>query len=297
MLTFDEAQVRAVLRYDTLIPAMAEALTDLAAGRASQPVRTILPVPEYSGLLGVMPAIYRDVMGAKLVTLYPANAERRLPTHQATIQLFHTSNGQPLAILDGRLITEMRTAAISALAVSHLASPNAHTLAIIGSGVQARAHAAALHSVRLFDTIRLWSRTAAHAKRCAKDIGATVAKTAEAAVRGADVVVTVTHAPTPVVLGEWLLDSACVIAVGAVGPDRRELDTDAMRGSIIVDSRDAALQESGDILLANARIYGELGEVLTRSIPRPTRGPIVFKSLGLAIEDIAAARLVYEAYR
>jgi ornithine cyclodeaminase/alanine dehydrogenase-like protein (mu-crystallin family) len=295
MRTIDEAQVRAVLRYDTLIPAMAEALTHLATGRASQPVRTILPIPEHAGLFGVMPAIYGDIIGAKLVTVYAANAERGLPSHQATIQIFRSSTGEPLATLDGRLITEMRTAAVSALAVNVLAPHDAHTLAILGSGVQARAHAAALRTVRPFDTIRVWSRNAAHAARCATEIGAIPAPTAEAAVRDADVVITVTNSPTPILLGTWLRDAACVVAVGAIGPTRRELDPNALRGSVIVDSREAALQESGDILLAHAPIYAELGELLTGAIPYPTRGPVVFESLGLAVEDLAAARLVYES--
>ncbi len=297
MLTLDEARVRTVLRYDTLVPAMAAALTDLATGRATQPVRTILPVSDHAGLFALMPGIYGDIMGAKLVTVYPANTERGLPSHQATIQIFRSSTGEPLATLDGRLITEMRTAAVSALAVSVLAPPHTRTLAILGSGVQARAHAAALRSVRPIDTIRVWSRTPAHAERCAADIGATPAATPQAAVRDADIIVTVTNSPTPLLLGAWIPDTACVVAVGAVGPTRRELDGNALRGSVIVDSREAALQESGDILIAGAPIYAELGEILTGAIPRPTRGPVVFKSLGLAVEDLAAARLVYESLR
>jgi ornithine cyclodeaminase/alanine dehydrogenase-like protein (mu-crystallin family) len=294
MQIFDEARVRTLLRFDTLIPAMERALTDLSAGRVQQPLRSIIPVTAHAGLFGLMPAVYGDVLGAKLVVVYPGNAARGLHTHLATVHLFRATTGEPLATLDGRLITEMRTAAVSAVATRLLSRPDAHVLAILGSGVQARSHVTALRLVRAFDEIRIWSPTTAHAQQFATEVGG-VAMPAEAAVRGADVVVTVTGSGEPVLRGAWLAEGAHVNAVGAVGPTRRELDEDAMRGAVVVESREAALAESGDILLANAPIYAELGELLAGTKPLPRARHTVFKSLGQAVEDLAAARLVYDA--
>lgn len=289
----DEAAVGRVLRLEDLIPAMARALMDFSSGRVQQPVRSIISLPQHNGFMGIMPAVYGDIMGAKLVNLYPNNGERGLPTHLAIIAVFRSETGEPLAIMDGRLITELRTAAVSAAATKLLASPNAKSLAILGSGVQARAHVRALALVRKFDDIRVWSRDAQHAQGFAGEIGAT-ATSAEHAVRGADVVVTCTNSPEPIVRGAWLKPGVLVNAVGAVGPKRRELDDEAMRGAVVVDSRDAALQESGDVLLAQAPIYAELGELLAGTKPMPKSEVTVFKSLGLAVEDLAAAKLLLQ---
>jgi ornithine cyclodeaminase/alanine dehydrogenase-like protein (mu-crystallin family) len=289
----DEETLRPLLRMEELIPAMERALADFSAGRVVQPVRSIVPVTEHRGFMGVMPAVYGDVMGAKLVTLYPENIARGIPTHQAVIALFNAQTGEPLAMMDGRLITELRTAAVSAVATKLLSAPDARSLAILGSGVQARAHYRALSMVRKFDDIRVWSRNQENARTLAEEIGAT-AMSAEDAVRGADVVVTVTGSPTPILHGAWLKAGALVNAVGAVGTKNRELDDDAMRGAVIVDSREAAMKESGDILLANAEIYAELGELLGGSRPMPQAEITVFKSLGLAVEDLASAKLVLE---
>ena len=290
----DEETVRPLLRMEDLIPAMERALIDFSSGRVQQPVRSIVPVPQYHGLMGVMPAVYGEVMGAKLVNLYPDNASRGLHTHQAIIALFSAKTGEPLAMLDGRLITEKRTAAVSAVATKLLSRPDAKSLAILGSGVQARSHFRALSLVRKFDHIRVWSRNPQHAQALADEIGAK-ATSAEDAVREADVVVTVTGSPVPVLQGSWLKRGVMVNAVGAVGTKNRELDDDAMRGAVIVDSREAAMKESGDILLANAPIYAELGEVLAGTKPLPDADITVFKSLGLAVEDLAAAKLVLQA--
>jgi thiomorpholine-carboxylate dehydrogenase len=210
------------------------------------------------------------------------------------IVLSRAETGEPLAVMDGRLITELRTAAVSAVATKLLSPPAVKSLAILGSGVQARAHFAALSLVRTFDDVRVWSRNPNNAKTLAAEIGATAAASAEDAVRGADVVVTVTAATEPVLRGSWLKPGALVNAVGAVGATRRELDSDAMRGAVVVDSREAALKESGDLLLAGATIYAELGELLAGTKPRPDAAITVFKSLGLAVEDLASAKLVLE---
>jgi thiomorpholine-carboxylate dehydrogenase len=279
---------------EELIPAMERALIDFWAGRVMQPVRSIVTIAEHHGFMGLMPAVYGDVMGTKLVNFYPEVGARGLPTHQAVIVLFRTETGEPLAVMDGRLITELRTAAVSAAATKLLSPAAASSLAILGSGVQARAHFRALSLVRQFEDVRVWSRNSDNAKALAAEIGARAFSKPEEAVRGADVVVTVTSASEPVLRGAWLKPGALVNAVGAVGPIRREVDSDTMRGAVVVDSREAAAKESGDILLAGASIYAELGEILAGTRPKPESDTIVFKSLGIAVEDLAAAKLVLE---
>ena len=289
---FSEADVGEVLEPADLIAAMRTALADFSSGRVQQPVRTVVSLPEQEAFFGLMPVVYGGILGAKFVTVFPGNFARSIPTHQALIVTFRADTGEPLAVLDGRLITELRTAAVSAVATDLLAAPQARRLAILGSGVQARAHVRILSLVRQFSEIRVWSRNPEHARRCARDIGG-IATSAEAAVRGADVVVTVTNSPTPVLHGTWLEPGSLAIAAGAVGRDRRELDSDSMSGAVIVDSREAALQESGDVLLAGATIHAELGELLSGTAPLPRSARhTVFKSLGIAVEDIAAAQLV-----
>ena len=293
--TLDDAEIARVLTYERLIPAMELALTAFSSGKVTQPVRNVIPVEPGQRYLGVMPAVMSGSMGAKLVCFYPKNAAAGLPTHLATIVLFESETGHPLACLDGRRITEMRTAAVSAAVTRHLAPPGARALALLGSGVQAQAHLEALRHVGRFEDVRVWSRNADHAREFASRHGAR-AMEAEAAVRDADVIVTATHSQEPVLRGEWLKHGAHVNAVGACLPSWRELDDPAMKGSIlIVDSREAALQESGDVILSQAPISAEAGEVFagTRHVPR--EATTVFKSLGLAVEDIAAARLVYDA--
>lgn len=294
-LFLNEEQVRERLSMAELISAMEKALIDFSAGRVNQPVRSVLSVDPHGGFLGLMPAFTPDGLGLKAVTFYPPNAQRGIPTHMATIFLVDPETGTPLAIMDGRLITEMRTAAVSAAATKLLASPDAKVLAILGSGVQARSHMEALKLVRHFEEIRVWSPTLAHAKEFAREIGAT-AMPAEEAVRGADVVVTATSSKTPVLKGDWLKSGCQVNAVGACRPDWRELDDQAMQNSVVfVDSREGALKESGDVILSGAKIYAELGEALAGKVPAQANKTTVFKSLGMAVEDIAAAMLVYRS--
>jgi len=291
----NDPEIARVLTYERLIPAMERALAAFSAGEVMQPVRTMITIEPEQRYLGVMPAVMPESMGAKLVCFYPKNAGTNLPTHLATIVLFASDTGRPLAFLDGRRITEMRTAAVSAAITRHLAPAGARVLALLGSGVQAQAHLEALGQVCRFEEVRVWSRNATHAQQFAARHGAR-AMDAEAAVRGADVIVTATSSQHPVLHGEWLKPGAHVNAVGACLPKWRELDDDAMRGStLIVDSREAALRESGDVILSQAPIFAEAGEVFagTRHVPREST--TVFKSLGLAVEDVATARLVYEA--
>ncbi len=272
---------------------MERALADFSAGKVVQPVRSILPVAEHHGFFGVMPAVYGDIMGAKLVTLYPRNSGTALPTHQGIIALLRATTGEPLAMMDGRLITEMRTAAVTAVAVKHLSNAGGNVLAILGSGVQARAHFEALRCVRRFEEVRVWSRNDVNAKTLAGEIGAR-AMSAEEAARDADVVVTVTHSSEPVLLGKWVKPNALVAAVGAVGASNREVDDEVMRGAVVVDSREAAQVEAGEILMSGATVYAELGEIVAKTKAKPQTERVVFKSLGLAVEDLAAARLVLE---
>lgn len=293
LLFLSEEQVQGVLSFDDLIPAMRQALMDFSTGRVVQPLRAVMSVDAHSGWFAVMPAVYGGVMGAKMVTFYPGNVALKKHTHMAMIQLFRSDTGEPLAVMDGRLITEMRTAAVSAVAVDCLARREAKVLGILGSGVQARSHVEALRRVRKFEEIRVWSRSEEHARRFAEEVGASVTS-AEGAVRDADVVLTLTSSPVPILQGRWLKKDAVVCAVGAVTPDRRELDDEAMRGAVVVESRVAAMQEPGDILLAKAEVSAELGELLNGAgLDRRDRA-VVFKSVGIAVEDIAAAKLVYE---
>ena len=293
LLFLNEDRVRDVLSYDDLIPAIRQALIDFSAGRILQPLRTVMSVVGHAGWFGVMPAVYGGVMGAKMVSFYPGNAALGKHTHMAMIQLFRSDTGEPLAVMDGRLITEMRTAAVSAVAVDRLARHDTKVLGILGSGVQARSHIKALGRVRSFEEIRVWSRTEKNARRFADEVGATVT-TAEDAVRGADVVLTLTSSPVPILRGRWLKEDAVVCAVGAATPERRELDEEAMHGAIVVESREAALREPGDILLAKAEVNAEIGELLNGASLDTKLQPVVFKSVGMAIEDIATARLVYD---
>jgi ornithine cyclodeaminase/alanine dehydrogenase-like protein (mu-crystallin family) len=295
MRTISEAEIASVLSYAQLIPAMEQALTAFSGGEVVQPVRSILAVEDGQRYFGVMPAVTRAGLGAKLVCFYPKNAAADLPTHLATIVLFDTDTGRPLACLDGRLITEMRTAAVSAAVTRYLAPPGARVLALLGSGVQAHAHFEALREVCRFEEVRVWSSTRAHAERFARQHGAR-AMDAEEAVLGADVIVTATSARAPVLRGAWLKAGAHVNAVGACVPSWRELDDAVLeRSTLIVDSREAALKESGDVILSRAQIFAEAGEIFAGR-KRAARGAnTVFKSLGLAVEDIATARLVYDA--
>src|SRR5947207_11175069 len=293
-LFLNEEQVREHLRMTELIPAMEKALIDFSAGRVTQPVRSIISIDPPGGFLGLMPAHTPDGLGLKAVTFYPSNAERGIPTHMATIFLVDAQTGTPLAIMDGRLITEMRTAAVSAAATKLLASRDAKVLAILGSGVQGRSHVEALCLVRQFEEIRVWSPNKSHAEQFAKEIGAKV-MSAEDAVRGADVVVTVTSSKMSILQGKWLKPGCHVNAVGACRPDWRELDDDAMRNVVFVDSREAAMKESGDVILTGAKIHAELGEAFAGKVPSRAKEITIFKSLGMAVEDIAAALLVYRA--
>jgi len=289
-MILDEGAVRALLRMEDLIPVMASALADLSSGTVVQPLRVMVPIADHGGFLGLMPA-YGGALGAKLVTFYPNN--QGVPTHHAVIVLFRPETGEPLVTMDGRLITEMRTAAVSAVATKCLARPEASVLGMLGAGVQARSHLEALRLVRTFREIRVWSPR--NARAFAKEFGIRAVASAAEAVRGADVVVVATTSQTPVLLGEWLSAGTHINAVGAPRPTWRELDDAVLRTArIYVESREAATRESGDVIAAG-QVYAEIGEVVTGAKRgRESAGEItLFKSVGVAIEDVATAELVY----
>lgn len=291
MQLLDEPAVAERLHYQDLIPAIARALAALSSGKVVQPVRTVLPVAPHQGFFAVMPA-YAGALGAKLVTFYPKNVG--VHTHHALIVMFKAETGEPLAVMDGRLITEMRTAAASAVATERLARPDASVLAILGSGVQAGSHLAALRHVRSFKEVRVWSPK--NAPSFAQRHGVKAAASAEAAVRGADVVVVAASSTTPILQGRWLAPGTHVNAIGATRPEWRELDDDLVTTArVFVDSREAAQRESGDVIAVKSELT-EIGAVVAGTSPgrRSAQEITLFKSVGVAVEDVAAAALVLQ---
>jgi alanine dehydrogenase len=308
MLILSESEVRQLLPMPDLIDQMQSALAEFSTGHVKQPLRAVLEAGA-SGFFGVMPAFIpaTGALGTKLVTVFGGNAARGLPTHLATILLLDSNTGQLLALLDGRYITEARTAAVSAVSVKLLAREDAATLAIIGSGVQARSHLQALAHVRPLRDVRVWSPIPAHREAFAREMRAVTAapisavSSAREAVALADLVALVSSAREPVVSSGWISDGAHICAVGACRPDQREMDTALVRRArLYVDSRTGALAEAGDIVLPvnegvldEHHIVGELGEVAAGAIRGRTAPSevTIFKSLGMAVEDVAAAHL------
>jgi alanine dehydrogenase len=305
----NEAEVRSVLPPGELTDAIACALAAFSAGHVQQPVRTVLEIAKRS-FFGLMPAFDRGqaILGAKLVTVLPGNATCGLPTHRAVIALFDPATGSLEAVLDGRYITEARTAAASAVSVRHMARAESRVLAILGSGVQAASHFEALRRERDFSEVRVWSPTPDHLARFVRERPcARPARTAEESVRGADVVVVATDSVTPAIENAWVGEGTHVIAVGACRPSQREIDPTLLaRARLVVDSRAAALEESGDVVqsiregrFTADHVAAELGDVVNGSKPGRTRPDEVtlFKSLGLAVEDLSAAHLAYRRAR
>jgi len=304
-----ETDVKAVLTMDDLIETMSAALQSYSGGGVTQPVRTVIPMEGDHAFFGLMPALVRAStnaqpgLGAKLVTVVGSNDARGLPSHLASILLLDPETGALQALLDGRFITEARTAAVSAVSVRHLARANARVLAILGSGVQAHSHLQALPLVREFEEVRVWSPHEGRLRDFAARHRVTACDSAEQAVRNADVVVLATASTTPVIDDAWVAPGTHVIAVGACRPAHRETDPRLVaRALLVVDSRAAAMQESGDILLAMAdrcigadHIHAELGEVASGAKPgrRDAAQVTLFKSLGLAIEDAVSAGLAW----
>jgi alanine dehydrogenase len=306
-----EQQVHSLLPMGDLIAAMESALAKFSACEVLQPVRSVLTVGPTKAYFGLMPAYVPSPasLGAKLVTVFGDNHKQHLPSHLATILLLDPDTGALLAMMDGRYITEARTAAVSAVSTRFLGRADASTLAIIGSGVQARSHLEAYQLVRQLKEVRIWSPRAQSRQQFVDDMSPTAgipiiaADSAEAAVRGADLIVLVTSSPTPVIEDAWVSEGAHVVCVGACRPTQQEMPPLLVKRSrLYVDSRDAAVLESGDIVINIAdglfdasHIRGELGEVvLGRVVGRKSDSDItVFKSLGMAVEDVVAADLVF----
>jgi len=312
ILVLTEHDVEQLLPMDACIEVMAEALSALARGDAHQPLRMVVQPPKASGLLGVMPAHVvapHAALGLKAICVFHGNSAKGKDTHQGGVLLFSNETGELLALMNAAAITAIRTAAVSGVATRLLAREDASALAILGSGVQARSHLAAMACVRSIRSVRVASRHPEHARNFARDLQPRypfpieAVESAEAAVRGADLVVTATNAAEPVLQRAWISNGAHINAIGASLPSRRELDTSTMAASsLFVDRRESALNEAGDYLVAMREgaigpqhIRAEVGEVLVGAKPGRTTSEEItlFKSLGLAVEDVAVAEFLY----
>jgi ornithine cyclodeaminase len=309
-LVITQEEVRRLLPMKDCIGAIRTALAELAGGTAIQPLRPVMWLPDRIGALGMMPGYLAsiDTIGIKTITVFPGNAATPYDSHQGSVMLFDGRHGRLRAIIDATEITAMRTAAASAVATDLLARPDASSLAILGSGVQAGSHLDAMAAVRPIRTVRVWSRTAEHASRFvtarrSDEFDIAVRDSVTDAVAGADIVCTTTASLEPFLLGEMLERGMHINAVGASVPTARELDGTAVaRARLFVDRRESALNEAGDFLLARAEghvddhhIQAEIGELLAGAAEgrRDDDEITLFKSLGLAVEDIAAGDLVY----
>jgi ornithine cyclodeaminase len=305
MLVLSEHDVRRLLDMGSCIEAMEDVLASLARGELYQPLRSILRPPGAENLLGLMPA-YRGgsapAFALKEIVVAPANPARGLDTHMGGILLHDGETGELVAVVNASPVTEIRTAAVSAVATRALAAPDARRVAILGAGAQARGHVHAMRAVLDDPEIRIWARRLGAAEELAGEVGATVAPSVDAALFGAEVVCTTTGATQPIVEKRWLVRGAHVNAVGACLPTVRELDTETVaHASFFTDRRESCLAEAGDYVLAAAEgavgpehIKAELGEVLAGLHPgREHEDELtVFESLGIAVEDLAAAELV-----
>ena len=305
VLVLSEDDVRRLLDMESCIEAMTDVLASLARGELFQPLRSVTRPPGAEGLFGLMPA-YRGEPTAswalKEIVVVPTNPARGLDTHQGGVLLHDGETGELVALMNASPITEIRTAAVSAVATRALARPDAQRVAILGAGVQARAHVHAMRAVLEDPEIRIWARRLDAAEELAGQVGAVVSPSADAAVFGAEVVCTTTAAREPVLEKRWLARGGHVNAVGSCFPFTRELDTDTVsHAAFFTDRRESCLNEAGDYLLAAAEgavgpdhIRAELGEVLAGMHPgREHEDELtVFESLGIAVEDLASAELV-----
>jgi len=314
LIVLTQRDIVELLTMDDCIDVMAHALAGLARGDSLVPLRTMMRLPNQRDIFALMPAYvgaqghdpWDPAIGAKIISVFPGNHGTALDSHQGAVLLFNASNGSLDAVLDATAITSIRTAAVSALATKLLARDDADDLAIIGSGVQARMHLEAIPLIRKIERVRIWSRNKdnARALRDRFSPSADVMDTAEDAVRGASIVCVATSSAEPVVRGDWIAPGAHVNVVGSATPRAREVDTALVKRSrLFVDSRVSALNEAGDVLIpiqegeiTADHIEGEIGEMIAgpRAVHRKPSDITLFKSLGLAVEDIAAARFVFE---
>jgi alanine dehydrogenase len=312
VLIVNQSEVRRLLPMDECMDVMAGALAAVARGEAILPLRPILWLPERVGALAMMPGYLAniDAVGLKVITVFPGNHGTKYDSHQGAVLLFETTHGQLLALMDASAITAIRTAAVSGVATRLLARGDAQSLAILGSGVQAKTHLAAMMQSRSITSVRVWSRDAGHAQQFAQreslrhGIPVTPTPTVQEAVAEAGIICTTTAAREPILRGEWIAPGTHVNAVGASVPSARELDSAAVAGArLYVDRRESTLNEAGDFLLpkkegaiGDDHIVGEIGELLLGNVEgRRTSDEItLFKSLGLAVEDLAAASHIYK---
>ena len=312
MLVLSEREIQALISIEDIVTALEQAHVQYSTGKAVMPVRLVMSLPEIQGRITSMPGYLSQdkALGMKVVTFFQNNPKRNLPAILATIMLFSTETGKIMAAMDGSYITAMRTAAASAMATKLLANPETPVLGILGAGVQARAHIQALCRVRRLNKIKIYSPSGASATRVKHELEAAVgvaielANSPEEALHDADLIVTATTAKEPIVRPDWVKSGAHVNAVGSHRPDFREIDGATLaRSKIFVDSREAIMAECGDILLAikeqaitETSIHAEIGEVLagTKS-GRSSAGEVtLYKSVGIAVQDVAAAYLVYQ---
>ncbi len=306
-----QTEIRQLLPMSECLDLMAEALKALARGAAILPLRQVIALPDKSGLLAVMPSYSGNLpaMGVKIISVFPGNLGSELDSHQGAVLLFETERGRLLAILDASEITAIRTAAVSGVATRLLAREDATDLVILGSGVQARTHLEAMLVARNISRVRVWSRNFENARTFAEResqrhlVSVIPVRAAQEAVAAADIICTTTAATEPVLAGDWISLGAHINAAGAFGPKTRELDTAAVvKSRLFVDRRESTLNESGDFLIptregaiTNTHILGELGELLIEKVKGRT-APVeitLFKSMGIAIEDLASAHYVY----
>jgi ornithine cyclodeaminase len=313
MLIIDQATVERLLPMPKCIDLMRNTLAALARGETILPLRTIMTIPD--GAFAVMPAYLASppTIGAKIITVFPKNHGTAFDSHQGAVLLFDSENGSLAAIMDATSVTTIRTAAVSGVATDLLARTDATTLAILGAGVQGHSHLDAMCAVRPLEQVRIWSRNTDHARRLGDaarrrfGLDVVIARDAADAVRDTDIVCTTTSSTQPVLRGEWLSPGTHVNAVGASQPHAREVDTAAVvRSRLYADRRESALKEPGDVIvplqegeITPDHIVGEVGEVLIGRAPgRGSAEEItLFKSLGLAIEDLASASHVYAEAR
>ncbi|MFQ5651100.1 MAG: ornithine cyclodeaminase family protein [bacterium] len=315
VLIVNQKEVRQFLPMGECMDIMADVLKTLSQENALNPLRWAMWLPDRRGLLGMMPGYLGDseIMGLKAVSVFPANHAIEHDSHQGTVLIFETKNGRLLAIVDASEITAIRTAAVSGVATKLLANNNAADLAILGSGVQARSHLEAMLVARKITRVRVWSRSQEHAERFAEreskqhDLRVDPMSTVQGAVQGAEIICTTTSATEPILNGDWIASGAHINAVGSSVAFARELDTAAVaRSRLFVDRRESTINEAGDFLFAKKEgaidddhILAELGEILLgKSEGRETRAEVtLFKSLGLAVEDIASAHHIYKKMR
>jgi ornithine cyclodeaminase/alanine dehydrogenase-like protein (mu-crystallin family) len=310
MLVLNQEEVERLLDMEGCIGAMEGALSALARGEVHVPLRTMVRPGEEPSLLGLMPAHRAGdapLYSLKTVAVFPDNPKRGLDAHQGTVTLFDGETGEVRVLMNASAITAIRTAAVSGVATKLLAREDARVLGILGAGVQARTHLESMRAVRDLDEVRVYSPTAGHAEAMAEECDAQAVGSAEEAVRGADIVVTATNSVEPVLERDWLKPGAHVNAVGGRPPHMRELDVPTVAESAFyVDRRESAEAEAWDYrdalesgAIGPDHIRGEIGDVLIGSAPGRTSAEeiTVFRSLGLAVEDLAAAEYVVERAR